>query len=150
MNPISLSYHFPFVLPLALVPRNRVVSARCENIPLWNETPLGYGYVIRGDKCWSQTLRLKVCVCRLRGFKWCFLYSEKRGTVVQISNVSGKIAIFLNFSIKSMVANIYVSYRTVKVILNKLFKTKILSGWSGRSVFWVPLGFKYARENSWF
>ncbi len=50
VNPISLSYPFPFpypfVLPLALVPRNRVVSARGENIPLWNETPLGYGYVI--------------------------------------------------------------------------------------------------------
>ncbi len=44
VNPISLSY--PFVLPLALVPRNRVVSARGENIPLWNETPLGYCYVI--------------------------------------------------------------------------------------------------------
>ncbi len=50
VNPISLFYPFPFpypfVLPLALVPRNRVVSARGENIPLWNETPLGYGYVI--------------------------------------------------------------------------------------------------------
>ncbi len=50
VNPISLSYPFlfpyPFVLPLALVPRNRVVSARGVNIPLWNETPLGYGYVI--------------------------------------------------------------------------------------------------------
>ncbi len=46
VNPISLSYPFPFVLPLALVPWNRVVSARGENIPLWNETPLGYGYVI--------------------------------------------------------------------------------------------------------
>ncbi len=50
VNPISLSYPFPFpypfVLPLALVPRNRVVSARGENTPLWNETPLGYGYVI--------------------------------------------------------------------------------------------------------
>ncbi len=34
VNPISLSYPFPFVLPLALVPRNRVVSARGENIPL--------------------------------------------------------------------------------------------------------------------
>ncbi len=49
-NPISLSYPFPFpypfILPLALVPQNRVVSARGENIPLWNETPLGYGYVI--------------------------------------------------------------------------------------------------------
>ncbi len=31
VNPISLSYPFPFVLPL--VPRNRVVSARSENIP---------------------------------------------------------------------------------------------------------------------
>ncbi len=50
VNPISLSYPFPFpfpfILPLALVPRNRVVSARGVNIPLWNETPLGYGYVI--------------------------------------------------------------------------------------------------------
>ncbi len=50
VNPISLSYPFPFpypfVLPLALVPQNRVVSARGVNIPLWNETPLGYGYVI--------------------------------------------------------------------------------------------------------
>ncbi len=34
VNPISLSYPFVFVLPLALVPRNRVVSARGENIPL--------------------------------------------------------------------------------------------------------------------
>ncbi len=34
VNPISLSYPFPFVLPLALVPRNRVLSARGENIPL--------------------------------------------------------------------------------------------------------------------
>ncbi len=67
VNPISLSY--PFVLPLALVPRNRVVSARGENIPLWNETPLGYGYIIvhrlqlccyitRGDKCRSQTSKM--------------------------------------------------------------------------------------------
>ncbi len=48
LNRISLSYPFPFpfVLPLALVPRNQVVSARGENIPLWNETPLGYCYVI--------------------------------------------------------------------------------------------------------
>ncbi len=46
MNPISLSYPFPFVLPLALVPRTRVVSARGENIPLWNETTLGYCNVI--------------------------------------------------------------------------------------------------------
>ncbi len=46
VNPISLFYPFPFVLPLALVPRNRVVSARGENIPLWNETPLGYCYII--------------------------------------------------------------------------------------------------------
>ncbi len=46
VNPISLSYPFPFVSPLALVPWNRVVSARGENIPLWNETPLGYCYVI--------------------------------------------------------------------------------------------------------
>ncbi len=44
VKPISLSYPFPFVLPLA--PRNRVVSARGENIPLWYETPLGYCYVI--------------------------------------------------------------------------------------------------------
>ncbi len=46
VNPISLSYPFPFVLPLALVLRNQVVSARGENIPLWNEMPLGYCYVI--------------------------------------------------------------------------------------------------------
>ncbi len=46
VNPISLSYPFPFVLPLALVPQDRVVSARGENIPLWNETPLGHCYVI--------------------------------------------------------------------------------------------------------
>ncbi len=31
MNPISLSYPFPFVLPLARVPRNRVLSGRGEN-----------------------------------------------------------------------------------------------------------------------
>ncbi len=37
---------YPFVSPLALVPRNRVVSARGENLPIWNETPLGYCYVI--------------------------------------------------------------------------------------------------------
>ncbi len=37
--------HFS-VLPLAFVPRNQVLSARGENIPLWNETPLGYCYVI--------------------------------------------------------------------------------------------------------
>ncbi len=34
VNPISLSYAFPFVLLQALVPRNRVVSTRGENIPL--------------------------------------------------------------------------------------------------------------------
>ncbi len=84
VNPISLSYPFPFpypfVLPLALVPRNRVVSARGENIPLWNETPLGYGYVIIHRRHLAATspeatsdhklsrCRLQVCVCRLRGF----------------------------------------------------------------------------------
>ncbi len=38
--------------------------------------------------------------------------------------------IFKNVSIKSMVANVYVSYRTVYfyVNLNPLFKPKILSG----------------------
>ncbi len=30
----SLSYPYPFILPLVRVPRNRVVSARGENIPL--------------------------------------------------------------------------------------------------------------------
>ncbi len=34
VNPITLSYPFPFVLPQALVPPNRVVSARGENTPL--------------------------------------------------------------------------------------------------------------------
>jgi len=32
VNPISLSYPFPFVLPLALVPRNGMVSARGEKV----------------------------------------------------------------------------------------------------------------------
>ncbi len=68
VNPISLSYPFP--LPLPLVPRNRVVSARGENMK-WDATwlllrhhtsSLACCYVTRGDKCWSQTLRLKVCV----------------------------------------------------------------------------------------
>ncbi len=68
------------------------------------------------------------------GFSDVFLYSEKRGTVVLISNVTlaWKIVIFKNISIKSMVANIYVQdcveHKTRLVILNKLFKLKILSG----------------------
>ncbi len=33
VNPISLSYPFPFVLPLALVPRNRVVSVGVKTYP---------------------------------------------------------------------------------------------------------------------
>ncbi len=63
--------HFS-VLPLTLVPRNRVVSARGENTPLWNETSLvtvtssyivtSCCYVTRGDTCWSQT-SASVCVC---------------------------------------------------------------------------------------
>ncbi len=32
----ELCMDFPFILPLALVPRNRVVSARGKNIPQWN------------------------------------------------------------------------------------------------------------------
>ncbi len=32
VNPISLSYPFPFVLPLALVPLYRMVSARGEKV----------------------------------------------------------------------------------------------------------------------
>ncbi len=50
------------------------------------------------------------------GFSDVFLYSEKYGAVVQISNVTLALKtsnFCLNVSIKNMVANIYVSYRTV-------------------------------------
>ncbi len=75
VNPISLSYPFPFpypfVLPLALVPRNQVVSARGENIPLWNETTLGYCYVIihrhylaaTSTEATSVDHKLAICKC---------------------------------------------------------------------------------------
>ncbi len=48
VNPISLSYPFPypFVLPLALVPRNRVVSARGENIPRHHVVTVTSSYII--------------------------------------------------------------------------------------------------------
>ncbi len=75
VNPISLSYpflfHYPFVLPLSLVPWNRVVTARGEKSPMkWDATwlllrhhtsSLAGCYVTRGDKCWSQTCHYK-CV----------------------------------------------------------------------------------------
>ncbi len=75
--------HFS-VLPLPLhltprpVPRNRVESARGEKTPMkWDTTwlllrhhtsSLACCYVTRGDKCWSQTCNLQVCVFRLCGF----------------------------------------------------------------------------------
>ncbi len=54
VNPISLSYPFPFVLPLALDPRNQVVNARGENTWLLlrhHTSSLAGCYVTRGDQC---------------------------------------------------------------------------------------------------
>ncbi len=36
-------------------------------------------YITRGHKCWSQTCRLKVCVCRLRGFSDVFSIQRNAG-----------------------------------------------------------------------
>ncbi len=68
VNPISLSYPFPypFVLPLALVPRNRVVSARGENIPRHHVVTVTSSYIIAS---WllrhqrRQVLITNVCKC---------------------------------------------------------------------------------------
>ncbi len=68
VNAISLSYPFPFTFVLPLVPRNRVVKTypyetrrHCVTVTS-SYIIASCCYVTRGDKCWSQTLRLKVCV----------------------------------------------------------------------------------------
>ncbi len=91
-----------------------------------------------------QTLRFHFKYFHFVYFILPFLFSSAQRHDIFIHLAVDTILLFILFLVHwNTISHIYCIWETRQnktvVILNKLFKMKILSGWSGRSVFWYPL-----------